>query len=262
MKLKRTITDINAVPEALREYYTKDGENYILDADDSDLKDKVSEFRTNNIELRRKQEIIQSQLDAFKDIDPTKVPAAMEAMRKLEELEEQNLISEGKMDEVLAQRTERMRADYEGKTTALQDALGKATEQSGLYKGQLSDVLIDSRISQAMADVGVMRKGAITDILSRARRDWVVDEEGKLTPMRDGKVLYGKEATVPITPEEWGAGVYHDAPYLFEANAGGGSGGGSGGSGGHTGQVNMSDQAGLNANLEDIASGKVVVVDG
>ena len=55
-------------------------------------------------------------------------------------------------------------------------------------------------------------------------------------------------------------GNTHRASGATYSETHGGANGGANGTPGHTGQVSITDQAALNNNLEDIASGKVVVV--
>lgn len=257
MKLKLMVDDINDVPEALREYYVADGDKFVLDAADAAPKGKLEEFRENNIALKRERESLERKLKKYDGFDPKK---AEEAQRKLQEFEDQTMIDAGKMDEVLAQRTERMRADYDGQVTALQEALEKSTGQTSKYKEVLSDSLLSGEVATSMTDVAVVRQGAMGDIIRRARGDWVVDDNAKLVPMRNGEVIYGPNGDEPITMKDWSAGLFKEAPYLFEPNSGGGSGGGANAPGGQGGQINLSDQAGLNSNIEAIARGKVTVV--
>ena len=81
MKLKTAVQDINEVPEALREYYTQVGDEYVLDADDKDYKGRINEFRTNNINLANRIKEMDSK---FKDIDPEKWEEAQAALKKLQ----------------------------------------------------------------------------------------------------------------------------------------------------------------------------------
>lgn len=268
MKLKAFVASLDDVPEAFRELYSQSADGFVLDLEDTDFKSKLSEFRDNNIALRRKVDEFgksEEELSKLRELakkydglDPEKAKAALD---QLAELEEKNLLDAGKLDEVVAQRTERMRQDYEGRMKAMQTQLEKEKGSSGHFRKLYSNTVIDSSLQGAVNEVATVRSGAMQDILARGRGTWTVDEDGNLIP-RDaqGNVRYGKDGNSPITTKEWAESLVLDAPYLFEASSGGGS--NSNRNTGGTGQrVAYGDQDAINANIEDIASGKVQVVE-
>lgn len=270
MALKAVIASLEDVAEGYRGLYTQVGDQYVLDLDDKDYKNRLSEFRDNNIELTKQAQAakaLEEQLEAlrtqaaqYEGIDPE---AAREAMEKMSAIEEKRLIDAGKLDEVVEQRVgarvERMQADYSGKIKALEEALDKTQTNEGTLRGRLTNVVIDNALQNAVTGVASVRKGAMMDILSRGKQVWSLDDSGNPVPMRDGEVIYGKDGKQPITMEEWGQSLLLEAPYLFEGNAGGGAGGNLNGEA--AGVVKFNDTDGLSANLEDIASGKVRVVE-
>ena len=72
--------------------------------------------------------------------------------------------------------------------------------------------------------------------------------------------MYGKDGTNPLTPEEWGAALVKEAPFLFRPSSGGGAPGGSGnGTGDEPGVLAYGDQSAINSNIERIAAGEVRV---
>jgi len=261
MALKIKLKSLDGVPEDLQQYYVEVDGEYVLDTDDGGYRDELAEFRNNNRRLHNEAKKLKEQMAKFKNIDPDKYEQALGALTELEEMKEKHLIDEGKLDEVLQQRTERMRADFDGQVTALTENLKNTAGERDQFKSRLSELLIDSTVQQAISNVAVPRKGALRDVLHRAREIWQVDENGGLVPMRDGETVFGKDGSKPLTPEEWGMALRQEAPYLFEANQGGGAGGGAGanGSDGSPGQVAWDDQGALNNNIENIAAGKVAV---
>ena len=261
MGLKAIVQDINEVPEGLRDFYIKVGDEYVLETDDGKFKDRIGEFRSNNISLRQKLEQMEEQVNSFKGLDPSKIEEMKEAQRKLAELEEKHMIDAGQIDEVVAQRTERMRAELSGQVESLTSNLNSLKSERDTYRNKLNSTLIQSTIAQAVTDVGVPRKGAMRDIVARAQDLWQVDDNGNLVPMREGKVVYGGDTSNPLTPGEWAKDILREAPYLFEPNSGGGA---SGSNQNQTaaGTVDWADANSIGDNLEDIASGKVQVVGG
>jgi len=267
MALKATVTSLSEVPEAFRTLYTQTGDVYVLDVDDSDYKKTISEFRNNNIELNRqleglsgsKEELAKLQKQ-FAGLDPE---AAKEALSKMKGIEEQTLIDAGKIDELVAKKvadqTERMRADFEGQTQALQTNLQATEEQLNNYRSKLTDVTIDSSLQSAISKVAMPKKGAMRDIIARGKEIWTLDDSGAPVPMREGKVMYGKDGKDAISMEEWAQTLVYDASYLFEPNSGGGANGNDAGGVGTGGSVSASDQDSLNNNIEKIASGEIQV---
>lgn len=273
MALKATIKSLSEVDEAIRGLYVQQGDEYVLDVDDSDLKSRIGEFRDNNIALKQEIEKLKGQVGNSEEMkallakyegieDPD---AAREALNKIKQIEEKKLIDAGQLDQVveqrLAERTDRMRKDFEGKIDQLTKVNTEWEEKYSTTHGRLSEVLIDTALQQAVTGVAPIKKGALQDILSRGRRVWKLNEDGQPEARDDnGKIMYGKDGKEPITQEEWAQSLLYDAPYLFEGNAGGGAGGGKGGGmSGEKGVISSDDQDAINANIDAIARGEVIV---
>jgi hypothetical protein len=271
MALKALVKSLDEVPQEFRSLYTQDGDHFVLDVDDKDFKTQLQEFRTNNIDLTKRNrdleakakeaETLRAEIAKYKDIDPAK---ARDALDKLQGLEEQRLIDAGKLDEVVeqrvAQRIERMRSDYEGQVTALNKSLDEITKARDTYKGQLSEVVIDNSLQQSVGTVATVRQGAMRDVLARGRATWKLDDDGKPVPYGpDGNVMYGKDGKKTLTMEEWAQSLIQEANYLFEPNSGGGAPGNQRSSNEAGSVIDIQDQDALNANIEAIAEGKVAV---
>lgn len=268
MGLKAFVSSLDDVPESLRDAYVKTDDGFVLDVDDKEFKQKISEFRDNNIALRHQvdatkgmQEELEQLKKLAKDYDGLDPEKARAALQRIEEIEEQHLLDAGKLDEVVSQRTERMRQDYEGRLEAYTKKMEELSGAAERFKGLYSNTVIESGLQKAVSEVARVRPGAMQDILHRGRTIWSVDEEGNPVP-RDaqGNVRYGKDGKEPISMKEWAEGLVLDAPYLFEGSAGGGSTSGRG-EGGSVGRVSSADQDAINSNLEAIAAGKVEVVN-
>lgn len=270
MGLKAVINSLEEVPDAVRGFYEKVGDEYVLSLEDRDYKEKLSEFRNRNIDLAKKMESqaeIEKELETLRDrvkkygdLDPE---YAAEAVKKMQALEEKKLIDEGQLDEVVEQRIqrrlERMTSDYDGKIKALQNALEKAQGNENTYRTKLEDVVIDSSIQRAISNVAPVRKGAMEDLLQRAKRTWVLDENGNPIPKSGNEVIYGKDGKQPISMEEWGQSLLLEAPHLFEGNVGGGANGNSDTGGMRHGMIRLGDQEAIDSNIEAIAKGEVLV---
>lgn len=217
MTLKLIIAKLEDVEEQFRNLYkmAADGKYHLDTEEDEESKAKLKEFRDNNIKLMKELETLQNQLKSIGD------PAKIEEMKKkIQLIEDKQMIEAGKLDELVAQKVERMKQDYENQITALKDAVDKKQTELEKKTTQLSSVLIDSEITRAVTAAGVPRKGALDDLIARGRRVWHLDEDGKPIPKDGDKILYGKDGKAAMTFDEWAAVQKEVAPYLFEATSG------------------------------------------
>ena len=104
----KSIIDANGfeeLPEDLKKFYVKKEDGYILETDTTD---KLNEFRDNNRTLFRENEDFKKKT--------SELESKLEQLEKtVTEKNEKELLSEGKIDELLTQRTEAMRQSYEEK---------------------------------------------------------------------------------------------------------------------------------------------------
>ena len=254
MALKPFIKTLEEVAEPLREQYTQTDDGFILQVDETDYLARINEFRGNNIALQKQLKDATEHAEQFKNIDPAKYD---EAVKTLQKLQEKQLLEAGQVDQVLEQRTQTMRADYEGRIKALTSKVEDYQQQATTYKGSLDRIAVESVITKAVTDIAPPIRGALEDIKLRAKDIWKVQPNGGLVPMEGDNILYGKAGTAPMTPEEWVMGLTQTAPYLFEPNQGGGS---QGGGGRQQSADRVVPRGAFAANLEDIASGKKTVI--
>jgi hypothetical protein len=160
-------------------------------------------------------------------MDPEKFK---EMQKRIQELDDKKMIDAGKIDELVAQKVERMKETYENQIKEMKKALEKKDGELKQTHSRLSEVLIDSEITKAVTAVGGVRKDAMQDIVSRGKRVWRL-EDGKPVPKEGDKILYGKDGKEMMTFGEWAQVLFETAPFLFEASSGGGA-GGAGGAGG------------------------------
>lgn len=226
MGLKATLTaeEFTALPEPVRPFYTGDAsKGYVLDADVEShpavagLKNTVAATRTERDEFKRQ---LQETAEKFKDLDPAK---AREALAALQKMNDKKLLDEGQIDELLRQKTDRMRADYENQIKAYDGQLKSEKSEKAKLIERLEEVLIDTGLQQAAIETGV-KQTAIRDVLLRGRRVWKL-HDGAPTPYRDNgtDVLFGKDASRPMSMVEWVASLQPEAPHLFETNTGAGA---------------------------------------
>ncbi len=211
MSLPETVTkeEFEKLPEVVRDHYKENEGKFHLSLVP---KQRLDEFRQNNINLLKERDDLKVLADQYKDLDPAK---AREALAKLKKLDEKNLLDEGKVEELFTQRTGAMKNDYEGK-------LATEKKRGDNAEARLSELLIDSELRNTAIkpEVGA-RPTALTDITLRAKSVWTI-KEGKAVAMKDGNVLYGKDGN-PLTMNEWLVTLRAEAPHLFADSTGGGA---------------------------------------
>jgi hypothetical protein len=235
--LKLVLETLDGLSEEIQALYAKggDGKFHLQMEEDAEAKKRINEFRDNNIKLQKELDSIKKQ---FEGVDLNELQAMK---RKLQDIDDKKMIEAGKIDELVAQKVERMKLDYEEQIKQMKTALEERDGKLSDTTQRLSEVLIDGEITKAVNGVGVVRKEAMTDILARGRRTWRL-EEGKPMPKEGDRLLYGKDGKAPLTFDEWAQALILQAPFLFENSGGGGAAGGanSGGAGGFSGRVDLS----------------------
>lgn len=243
MTIKAVVDDINAVPEVLRGFYAEQDGKFTLTVDGLVPKARLDEFRTNNITLAQERDALRQQFDG---IDPA---VARELLAKAQAEKDKKLIDAGKVDELVAQRVDAMRKDFESQLT------GETTKSQKL-QSQLENLLIDGAIRDAAAKAGV-RASAVEDVLLRGRTVFKL-VDGKAVPMQGDQPIFGKTGDA-MGMDEWVAGLTTNAPHLFEPNRGGGAAGGSSTAGIGGKRIGPGDNKGFLDNLSEIAAGRIKV---
>jgi hypothetical protein len=201
--------------------YRAAGDGYLLDAegveDVTGLKKVLEEVKADRVKLREEVQRIRTQ---YADLDPEK---AREALAELQKMHDKKLLDEGKVEELILARTERMRLDHENQVKARDRRLEEVESERKKLSSKLSEVLIDSAITAAASRNGV-RATALEDVLLRGRRVWKLDEnQGPKPYQADGTVMIGKDGKSPLTVEEWLGTLAQTAPHLFEVSSGSGT---------------------------------------
>lgn len=198
MPLKFKYAKKEEVPAEQASLYVEKGGAFVLDVDGAVERERLEEFRTNNINLT-------NQLKSFEGIDVAK---ARELLAKQAELEQGELIKKGDFAALIEQ-----------KLSPLKNDLQKERERNQQLQAQIEGKKLTDAVQSAGARAGV-RASAMPDLQFRAERAFKV-AGGEVVAVEAGQTLDG-----------WLEGLKADAPHLFEQNSGGGaSGNGSGGAG-------------------------------
>lgn len=264
--LKRKVSDINAVPEALRTLYKKVGENeWVLEieglddtAEMQELRRKVGEFRETNITLANQKRDLEAKAEKFKDVDLDKYAEAKEALDAINAIQEKEMIKQGRFDEVVQKRLQAAQAQWDEAKKKSEARIKALEESESKYKGNYGKLKVATEVNRVFPTIAAIRPGAHDDVLERTYKVWKVNDSDEL----EAKELYGADGK-PMSFEDWGKGLVKAAGHLFEAGSGGGAGGGDKKKAlpnGNEKTVVAGDNDAFLRNLDGIAAGKVVVV--
>ncbi|MAY71061.1 MAG: hypothetical protein CME82_06365 [Halomonas sp.] len=183
------------------------------------LNSEVSGLKSKRDQLLESQKTLKSQLKQFEGLDPER---ARRLEQQLAENEEAQLIADGKLDEVLNKRTERMREGYDRQLSEAQQTAESAKAFADKFRGRV----MSDEIRTAAAEVGIV-DSAVQDAVYRASSLFEVDDEGNVVPREEaGLDADGK----PLTPSAWLESMREKAPHWFPQPKGSGAPGGGGGS--------------------------------
>jgi hypothetical protein len=148
------------------------------------------------------------------------------------------------------------------RTQALKDSLSTelhtAKESASILQQQLDKLVIDNAVQTAATKYGV-RKGAVEDVLFRARTVFKA-KDGQAIAFQGENPVYAKDGVTLLGIDEWLQALPAAAPHLFEESRGTSApGGGAPKPVAGPGTVLRTDPNAFLANLEDIAKGKIKV---
>jgi hypothetical protein len=218
LKLVVSKEEYDGLEEAVKKLYVeKDGE-FTLDAEVEDVSGLKSALDKERSNVKKLKTDLQATVEKFKDIDPEK---AREAQLKLQEIEDQKMMSEGKAEELFAKRTERMKADHQNQVDEFNKQIEGLKKENASDKRRLSELLIDGSLRQAALKAGV-HDSAVDDVVLRGRRVWKLVDNVP-TPLNGENIIYGKDANKAVEMVEWVTGLQTDAPHLFKPTGGSGA---------------------------------------
>lgn len=225
--LPLSVDKLDDVPEAQRSLYIEKDGKHVLDVtgmdDTTGLKTALQKERDAAKEARR---IAKEMEERYTGIDPVKV---RDMMSKLDQDGEAALIAAGKIDEVIAKRTEKFKTESQRR---IDEALGTAQASETRAK-KFEQRVLDNHIRQAAAKAGI-HTHAVEDALFRARSMFSLSEEGDAIQLSaDGTPVLGKDGKTLFNPAEWLESMKESAPHWFPAGNGGGGGSGSKNAGGN-----------------------------
>lgn len=225
MALKATLETLDGLSEEIQGMYRKEGDVYVLDLSTDDLKahpsnkglinaleherDNSKTTKTELTELREK----------LGDLDLEK---AREALAKIEEAEDKELIDAGEIEAIVEKRLTAVKRDHEKQLEALNTANAELKAGNETLTTEIADIKIFDAVKSAAAKAGA-KPEALTDIQNRARGIWQL-KDGRPTAFDGEDTMFGKDGQA-LTIDEWVGQLAESADYLFQPNRGAGSSG-------------------------------------
>lgn len=212
LKAKLTKEELAGVPEALRGAYVEREGAFHLEEFEYDDKEELS----GALERERKErKAAKEALAKYEGIDPEK---AREAQKRLDELDEKQLIDKGEFERLLKKRSD----EFDVREAEFQKQLGDRDTRLNHYE------LIDPVRKAALA-AGVLAED-VEDVLK------ITSHRFRLNDKRQPVILDKDGDESSITLEKfWGEEFKAQKPKFYGASGAGGSGAPAGGSGGGSG---------------------------
>jgi hypothetical protein len=164
---------------------------------------EVGGLKAKNEELLGTNKKLKDSMAAFEGIDPVKTK---EMLKHFEGSEEAKLMAEGKIDEVIARRTQRRDEEVARQIADAQAQVEAAKVNSTKFHTRLLQGEIRAA---APAD---HHQAAMEDALRHAAEVFKMDDEGNIVP-KDGK--FGKDGKTPYTLKEWFEDTRATHPHRF-----------------------------------------------
>ena len=216
MPLPFIVDSIESIEESQRTLYVEADGKFRLDIDGyEDPKGLKSALQSE----RDAAKTAKQELNQFKQqFDGLDIESIKQFATKAKQDETAKLIAEGKIDQVLAQKTDLMRQDFESK-------LSEQTSRAQTLESKVLNGFIATYAAQA----GVQPE-AIDLVNMLAQSQFKLDANGDPVAVNaQGEVINGKDGKTPLSITDWLASLRESKPLLWGAPQGSGALGSKGG---------------------------------
>ena len=179
--------------------------------------DETAELKTQIDKLIGEKRSVTDKMKEFEGLDLDKAKKALDILEKDDVVKR---ISEGKFDEVFAERTDQLKTKYEDAINEVNDKL-KLSEENGVQLSQaLDNTRIDSALRKAAIKAGILGD-ALDDVIVRGRGIFSVNRDGEVES-RDSEGNMRKIDDKILTTSRWVETLpKHYWPSSDSANIGG-----------------------------------------
>ena len=182
-------------------------------------------FKAKNGELLNEVKTLKAASKQWEGLNPDEVNNMMSVFKNNEEAQ---LIKEGKFEDVIAKRMDKVTTEHNTALTALTEERDGLSESAGKYKALYENKFIDDAMKDLAASTNA-RPEALKNISRDARDMFKVDEDGELVALdKDGNLVKTAKGDL-MTPERFIEELKVSNPYYWPDSVSGGHGGGGGG---------------------------------
>jgi len=245
LKTRVTAEERDEMPEALREFYVEGDESGSFDLL-TDGDQKLNEFRANNRALYR-------EVEELKKAQAEQDAALKAAQGEVQHRAEKELLSEGKIDELLAQRTEAMRGSHDEKVGDIEGKLAEAERTLDIH-------IVENQIRDAATKAQARNDRAVDHIIRAVRPQ--VRREGTNAVRIDstGNTVMAEDGTTPQGILDLVEEMRVSDSFLFAESTGSGASGGQAPNGA-AGKKRIR-RSEIGKYIKEVADGSVEVVEG
>ncbi|WP_315360821.1 hypothetical protein [Neisseria bacilliformis] len=180
--------------------------------------EQTAGLKAKNGEVIGDNKKLKEQLAKFDGIDPEQVRAIL---KNFADGEEARLIAEGKIDEVLAKRTDKLKGEHQKQLQGRDEQIGTLSARVR----RLSDLAVGGALAAAAGAKGALPE-SMEAVKALAKGVFVTDDEGNVVALDgDGDVVFGKDGKSPLQIDEWMDGLKERMPNLFAQPKGAGANG-------------------------------------
>jgi len=205
---------------------------------DSAVEKAVGGLKTKNQELLGNMKELSEKLKSYGDIDPKKV---REMMAKFENDEDQGLLKEGKIDELVAKKVDKIRAEMQDE---LQGVVSERDDFKMKYISEnerFNNHVVSESVMKKAINAGV-RKEALDDVVTAAGPIFKIGEDGE-PEARDKDGNLRRIGDKLFTADNWIESLRETKPHYWPDTSGAGASGARGQSGGKQGDLAARIQA-------------------
>jgi DNA-directed RNA polymerase subunit F len=147
---------------------------YIKTVTESAVEDQTSELKLKIEELIGEKRTVTEKMKEFEGLDVEKAKEALEMIQKNDMVRR---IADGKFDEVLAEKTDQLRTQYDEAISAVNEKLAAAENSAKTLSVELENTRIDAALRKAAVKAGVLAE-ALDDVIARGRPIFSVSKSG------------------------------------------------------------------------------------
>lgn len=183
------------------------------------VNDSLAKIESKKAELLNENKTLKESMKSWEGLDAAQVRNLIDKVNGDEELK---LITEGKYEDVIKKRTEKVEAGYKAQLNTANSELEKVRGQYESANSTIKKLLVDTSVTTEFVKLKGI-ESAVPDVVSRAQQVWNIENGEPVPRGKDGEILQGKNGV--MTMPEWIESLRQNAPHLFPDSSGAGAGG-------------------------------------